>query len=129
MKQIIYAKSPNGKRVPIGIFDPWERIAIFDITPERFFQGAEACGIDDATMKKKEMNFCDKIIFNFWDGKSYWITMEDFRKNSWLYPPKPKDRYKAGPRVFKPKWMISRGMLERISRKTKETEMLKMAIR
>lgn len=130
--QPIFATAPKTKiKVIVGSLDTFNRIAIFYITPARFFEAANAFGIDEKVFRQKAVNWCETFRFNFWDGRSYEISRLDFMKTCWLYPPKADPDYKANKEVFKPKLVISLEKAEKLKQKTKEKrdlEMLKIAM-
>ena len=131
MPELIWAKSPNGNKAIIGRVDYINRIAIFDITPARFFQEANAIGIDETVFGRKAVQWCKRIMFKMWSGEIYEILIEDFRDNAWLYPPRNDPEYKAHRGVFKPKLVLTMPKIEEFAekaRKVKDEEILKAAL-
>jgi hypothetical protein len=89
MQSPIYIISPINKfKTLVGWFDNVKREARFNITEKRYFQSAQAFGIDEAVFKRKWIQWCNVYQFDLWDGRQYRIKKEDFLKNCWLYPGK-----------------------------------------
>lgn len=132
MPELIWTKSPKGRKVVVGKIDYFNRIAIFEITPERFFAEADAIGIDTNIFKRKSIQWCKKIVFKMWHGKIYEILIDDFRKNAWLYPPKNNPDYKAHSGIFKQKLVLTITKVEELhkkARKAKNKEILKASLK
>jgi hypothetical protein len=118
----LYAISPVNKiRVIVGWTDTFSRTAVFEITQKRFFFQAEsgqgAAGIDKDIFNRKAVNYCEHLIFKFWDGRKFKISKADFLAHCWSYPPLENRGYKANSGVFKPKLMISLSNLENYQEK------------
>lgn len=127
---IIYAISPKNK-LKIKIGEVNNRTAMFYITEKRYFQEADAIGIDADIFEKKILQWCVKVVFKLWDGRHYKIRMEDFKRFSWLYPAKDSPEYKANLAVFEPKLVMSiekMKELDKINHKEESEEMLKISL-
>jgi len=128
----IYTISPVNKiKVIVGRVDLINSVAIFDITRERYFAEADACGLDLRNYNQKAVRYCRFIQFNLWDGRRFKMAKEDFEKKCFLYPPGDKSDYKANNSVFKRKLMItleSAAKLSQDNREKADEEMVKAAM-
>jgi hypothetical protein len=111
----------NRIKVIIGSADIFTRTATINIKEDHLFHQAEggegAVGIDEKIYPKKDFDYCEHLIFSFWDGRKFKISKEDFLAHCWPYPPKEKTGIKAGRKVFCPKLMISLSNLENYQEK------------
>ena len=125
MSQPITITSPISKtRVKIGHIDIRSREATFWINQSRFFREAECIGIDQNVFNRKGMEWCRKITFQLWDGRVFRISKTDFERESWLYPKRQSEEYKAHKPDFQPKYMISLEVAAKLNKLNKEAEEL-----
>ena len=124
MKSTIFITSQVNKvKIPVGSTDAISREAVFEITPKRFFVEADAFGIDADVFRRKSIEYCQKFVFNFWDGRRIALTRQEFMGACWLYPSHNDPDYKAPAEKFKPKLVLTLERAEEIIKsRPKETE-------
>ncbi len=117
MRQIIVT-SPTGKKVIVGERD-YER-ARFWINQNRYFQEADAFGIDEEVLNK--ISDVRYLVFRLWDGRIFRVSMEDFKRYAWFYPPKDDPSYKANSSVFRPKLVMTIKQFQKLYEAFEEKE-------
>jgi hypothetical protein len=117
----IFITSPKNRyKVVIGWFDDLKREARFRITEKRFFQKANAFGIDESVFRRKSIQWCRMFQFELWDKRVFRIKKEDFMANCWIYPGKSDGV--ANGEVFDPKLVITIEKAEKLKEKPKTEE-------
>jgi len=120
----IYATSPNGRKAKIGWLDQLNDIATFEITEGRYFQDADACGIDEDVFKRDNIGRCKqyafRMMFGELIGKVFRVNKQYFMDECFIYPPGNNKEYKANRSVFKPKLMIQMDKLKKIKEESEK---------